>query len=289
VTEELAGAVLETEPATAPQIDPEFAKLIPPLAADELAKLEADLLAQRGCREALVAWKGHNVLLDGHNRLRLCRQHGLTDYRVVEVELPDREAAKQWIIHNQMGRRNLTAEAASYLRGRRYLLEKQAHGGDRKSAEARGQVAPLKTADRLAAEYKVDPRTIKRDALFAQAVDLLSKHCGEDVKPLVLARDARLPRRAALQLAKLDRAEQQRVVKQLRDEGKLPRPLLPRPEGKRMVSLPADPKEWAQAVLERLGAKKAAALHRALAAALEKAAPDEGPKPRKRGRPRKPR
>src|SRR5262249_62131035 len=110
--------------------------------------------------EALVRGSGPGLLPDGHNRLLLCQQHGLTNYRVVEVELPDREAAKQWIIHNQMGRRNLTAEAASYLRGRRYLLEKQAHGGDRTSAEARGQSAPLKTADRLAEEYKVDPRTI---------------------------------------------------------------------------------------------------------------------------------
>jgi hypothetical protein len=271
------------------QIDPEFEKLIPPLAAEELAKLEAGILDYQGCREPLVVWLGHNLLLDGHNRLRLCQQHGLANYRAVEIELPDREAAKQWIIHNQMGRRNITAEAASYLRGRRYLLEKQAHGGDRTSAEARGQVAPLKTADRLAAEYKVDQRTIKRDALFAQAVDLLSKHCGEDVKQEVLTRNARMPRRAALQLARLDKATQQRLVKQLREEGKLPRPLLPRPEGQRMVSLPADPKGWAQAVLERLGTKKAAALHKALAAALEKAEPDQGPQPRKRGRPRNPR
>jgi hypothetical protein len=37
-------------------VDPEFAALIPPLAADEQAQLERELLAD-GCRDALLVWK----------------------------------------------------------------------------------------------------------------------------------------------------------------------------------------------------------------------------------------
>jgi hypothetical protein len=93
-----------------------------------------------------------------------------------------------------------------------------------------------------------------------------------------------------VQLAKLDKATQQRLLKQLREGGKLPRPLLPRPEGaKKLVALPEEPRALAQAVLERYGTKAARALQKALTEALEKAAgePDQGPRPRKRGRPPK--
>jgi hypothetical protein len=75
--------------------------------------------------------------------------------------LPDRQAAMNWMINNQLGRRNLHPDQASYLRGKRYNAEKQDKGGDRKSID---QNDPLieSTADRLATEYKVSAPTIKR-------------------------------------------------------------------------------------------------------------------------------
>ena len=42
--------------------------------------------------------------------------------------------------HNhQLGRRNLAPEAASYLRGKRYLEEKRPHGGGRAEASAQSE------------------------------------------------------------------------------------------------------------------------------------------------------
>lgn len=49
------------------QIDSEFQALIPPLQAEELAQLEANILAD-GCRDPLVAWG--NVLVDGHKHIK---------------------------------------------------------------------------------------------------------------------------------------------------------------------------------------------------------------------------
>lgn len=49
-----------------PKINPAFRALIPPLFPDELAQLEANIVAD-GCRDPLVTWRGQ--LLDGHNRL----------------------------------------------------------------------------------------------------------------------------------------------------------------------------------------------------------------------------
>jgi hypothetical protein len=88
------------------EIDEEFAGLIPPLTEEEHQQLEANLLAD-GCRDPLAVWAEEGILLDGHNRYRICQQHGI-DFDVREVSLESRDAAQIWIIKNQFGRRNLT-------------------------------------------------------------------------------------------------------------------------------------------------------------------------------------
>jgi hypothetical protein len=88
----------------APAIRAKFRSLIPPLAPEELAQLEANIVAD-GCRDPLVTWKG--TLLDGHNRLTICQKNGIA-FKTVEVELADEDAALLWIIDNQKGRRNVS-------------------------------------------------------------------------------------------------------------------------------------------------------------------------------------
>ena len=80
----------------------------------------------------------------------------------------------------KLSRRNLTPEAASYLRGRRYNAEKLEPGRPEKG----DQSDPVKTSDRLAEEFKVGSATIKRDGKFAEAVDLIAGNCGGDVRQL---------------------------------------------------------------------------------------------------------
>jgi len=94
-------------------IDPEFKGLIPPLTDDERRDLEASLKAD-GCISPLVVWYEHNILLDGHNRHELCLQHDI-ECEVHEIVLDSREAAKAWIIRNQLGRRNLNESQRSLL------------------------------------------------------------------------------------------------------------------------------------------------------------------------------
>ncbi len=88
-------------------IDPEFKSLIPPLSAEELATLEANLVANGGARDPLVIWQG--TLVDGHNRHAICTRLGLP-YTTVELSTQyavDRDGALVWMINNQLGRRNL--------------------------------------------------------------------------------------------------------------------------------------------------------------------------------------
>jgi len=148
------------------RIDPEFKALIPRLSPEEVGQLEENL-RMHGCRDSLVTWRG--VLLDGHHRLAICQTLGLS-FKTTAVDLPDREAAKDWIEANQLGRRNLTPDQASLLRGRRYQRMKKSVG---KPVGIMGQSDPISTAETLAHQHGVSPSTIKRDAKRAEFVDSL--------------------------------------------------------------------------------------------------------------------
>lgn len=156
-------------------IDAEFRNLIPPLSNEERELLEKNIRLD-GCREPLVIWNG--ILLDGHNRYEICQRLNIP-FSTVQLDLQDRRWAINWIIENQLGRRNLHPDQASYLRGKRYNGEKKDHGFQ-DAGPGRGKTMdqndPLfSTADRLATEYKVSAPTIKRDGQYAAAVDKLAE------------------------------------------------------------------------------------------------------------------
>jgi hypothetical protein len=86
-------------------IDDEFKSLIPALAPEEYAQLEANILAE-GCRDALVLWD--DVLIDGHNRYGICQKHGIPFATVQATTIQSYDDAVLWIVQNQLGRRNIT-------------------------------------------------------------------------------------------------------------------------------------------------------------------------------------
>ena len=94
-------------------IDPEFQALIPPLSEEEFAALREDIILH-GCCDPLKVWKGHNIILDGHHRFRICEELGISP-PFIELEFPDRIEAKIWIIKNQRGRRNLNESQRAML------------------------------------------------------------------------------------------------------------------------------------------------------------------------------
>jgi hypothetical protein len=110
-----------------PRVDQEFAKFLRPLTHSEEADLESQLTAE-GCQDRLVVWQENNILLDGHHRRQLCKRLKIPfEYRY--ISLPDREAAKKWIIQHQFGRRNSTElERKDYI-GMVYDLEVGTRGG----------------------------------------------------------------------------------------------------------------------------------------------------------------
>jgi len=122
------------------------------------------------CGERTFEWD--SILLDGHNRLEICRRLNI-GYETVGISLPDREAAADWIDANQLARRNLNPDQASIIRGRRYNRFKKAQndGGKGTRKTTVPQNAGRFTADVLAKQHGVSRATIERDGQFAAAVE----------------------------------------------------------------------------------------------------------------------
>ncbi len=205
-------------------VDPEFERLIPPLSEQELRQLECSLLDD-GALSPLAVWAPHNILLDGHHRLRLCRQHGIP-FTTTALEFDSRDAARLWIIGHQLGRRNLPLEQAAYFRGEQYRTTEKQQGArtdlalpqapvenGQEDQQDTGQTtsghgdtkSTRDAAKRLAKKYRVSPRTMKRDARFAEALDVLADILGDEFRSEVLAGTSGLSKKDIVILAKTPR------------------------------------------------------------------------------------
>jgi len=185
------------------RINPEFKALIPRLAPEELAQLEANIVAD-GCRDPLVHWNG--TIVDGHNRFEICgRRH--IGFKTVAKEFASERHAKLWIIENQEGRRNLKLVDKVMLKQSKQDLiaeeaaERQktegAKQGHRGREGGRGNKKPLveklpqgvkspqqKTRDKIAAEIGTSGRTVDAANLVIKAAQSgeIDKQTFEDVR-----------------------------------------------------------------------------------------------------------
>jgi hypothetical protein len=154
----------------------EFKVLIPPLTEEEFQQLENNILSE-GVRDPIVLWdQGAELpIIDGHNRFAICSKHGLPfPHRLMKFDSED--DVKKWMVTNQLGRRNLSSEQQSYLRGLRYLQEKsQGQRTDLTLGHFDTKSETESTASKLGEEFNVSERTIKRDAAFAKGVDKIDE------------------------------------------------------------------------------------------------------------------
>ena len=157
-------------------IDPELKAFIPPLKEDEIYQLEQNILDE-GVRDPLVVWEvdGKNILIDGHNRYGIIQKHSIEDYKLERRSFSGKDAVKDWMINLQLGRRNLTKEQTSYLRGMQYNREKKRVIDNVKLPKAQNEPLEEKTntAERIAEQHKVSRETIKRDSNYARGIELI--------------------------------------------------------------------------------------------------------------------
>ncbi len=195
--------------------DPEFQSFIPPLSIGELRALEENILAN-GCRDPLVVWNG--LLLDGHNRLTICREHKI-DFTTVEAKgIADRDDAKAWIIKNQLGRRNISDGSRAILATTleeiyaRKAKDRQAEQARRNQPQAQkvANLPPLEKAkarEQAADAMGVSPRLV-------QAAKAVVTRGSEKLLQAVMAGKATVS--AAAEIATLSKAKQDKIV----DSGK---------------------------------------------------------------------
>jgi hypothetical protein len=152
-----------------PTILPELAELLPPLSGEQSAALEKDLL-QNGCYSPIIV-NEDLVVVDGHNRQRICEQHDLP-YKMAVFAFDDLLEAKQWALDTQKGRRNLDkwelGKIALKLRpeieARAKANQQMYHGNQYESGPSATlpevHSAPVDTRKELAASVGLGERTM---------------------------------------------------------------------------------------------------------------------------------
>jgi hypothetical protein len=166
-------------------IDAEFQNLIRPLSDQERKELR-ESLSICGLLSPLIIWKheGKTILVDGHNRLSLWREYnGFNDeyeLKTQELFFGNRDNAKEWIIKNQLGRRNLSPDDFRLLVGMLYNQRKKVVPNPDGIGGKSGKIVmdhndpqqkSDKTAAAVAAETGVSPATVKRAGKLAAKVE----------------------------------------------------------------------------------------------------------------------
>lgn len=147
-------------------IDEEFQNLIPPLSKEEYTQLEANCVKD-GIRDPLVVWPqpdGNNILVDGHNRWNISAQHGGIRFEIKPMQFESREAVKEWIIKNQLGRRNIPnyVRAELALKLKPMIAEKAEKNLHQGNEPLQKSVNPVNTQKELAKAAGVSHDTIHK-------------------------------------------------------------------------------------------------------------------------------
>ena len=222
-------------------VDDEFSSLIRPLTNEEYRQLEENILRD-GCREAITVWNG--IILDGHNRYRICKRWDLP-FRTTELNVSCRDEAMSWICAKQLGRRNLSEEMRKYLIGKRYEIEKRIlrnenrpvwepakkpdgselsaqelyEAGTRSSRFRSRMKNP--TAESIGEEYHISHGTVEKYARYSRAVDSIAE-VSPELAPQILNGSFKVSHDNIIALSKLDSQNMHRYARQLQSSPDAP-------------------------------------------------------------------
>jgi hypothetical protein len=131
-------------------VNEELKAYIDPLTPEEDEALERSLLAE-GCRDALVLWG--NVLVDGHNRYRLCTKHGLPFQTVQNPRFQSLEDVHLWMIDQHLGRRSISDFQRGVL-----ALRKREIVAERRARSAAAEAAAVEAVEAVAVPEVLESR-----------------------------------------------------------------------------------------------------------------------------------
>lgn len=186
-------------------IDAEFQALIQPLSSEELAQLEANIIAD-GCRDSLVVWDG--ILIDGHNRYAICTRHSIL-FQTTNIEFATRSHAIEWIIKNQFGRRNLSDYSRGVLALRLKPIykarakENQSSMGGSLREKSHEVETPIRTDEAVASLANISSNTIRK-------IERIEEVAAPEVKAMAAAGDVSI--NLASQFTELPKEAQQEAI-----------------------------------------------------------------------------
>lgn len=154
--------------------------LLPSLSVEQFSSLESDIL-ENGCYAPIIV-NEDMIVIDGHNRFRICGKHGLP-YKMLVFSFIDLLEAKQWALDTQKGRRNLDkwelGKIALKLKPEieaRARANLSAGGGDHKSEVAKSglvkspnPILPVDTRKEAALAVGIGEQTMGRITQLTEA------------------------------------------------------------------------------------------------------------------------
>ena len=169
-----------------PTVLPEMEQLLPPLSAEQFSVLESDILANE-CYNPIIV-NEDIVIVDGHNRFRVCEKHSLP-FKMLVFSFEDLLEAKQWALDTQKGRRNLDkwelGKIALKLKPEIEIKARanmSAGGGDQKSEAAKSglvnspnPISPVDTRKEMAQAVGIGEQTMGRIAQLDESAPQVLK------------------------------------------------------------------------------------------------------------------
>ena len=220
-------------------VNEELLAYIDPLTPEENEALERSLLAE-GCRDALVLWG--EVLVDGHNRHRLCTQHGIPFNTVQNTRFTSIDDVHLWMIEQHLGRRSVSDFQRGVLALRRkdiLTARVQPAAADASGAEApanavaAGKPEPVPTMGAIAKSARISNATINQIEKIQKsaAPELVAAVKSGTISINAAATVASLPVEAQVAAVAGGKKELQQAARQVRESQAVARTEPETPEG----------------------------------------------------------
>jgi len=202
-------------------INPKFESMLCELSEEESQILEQKLLKE-GFRGALTTTmlNGQLTLIDGHNRLKICKRHGIKP-KFEEMFFESEEEIEMWILHNQMGQRNLTEMQKSCIRRDYYKANIREGGRPKKklhmsicsfAPETKGP-----TTEIVGKKFKVSAATIDKDIKVASGIDKIAE-VSVEAKNKILSGKSGVTKQDMMDARKKTNEELEEIAKAIEDD-----------------------------------------------------------------------
>jgi hypothetical protein len=89
------------------KIDERFERLTP-VCDEEMKALENLILSDGEIQTPIVIWQGENIVVDGHSRLNILKNHPDLPYSIKEIPFEDWRAVMAWIVEHHIARKSFT-------------------------------------------------------------------------------------------------------------------------------------------------------------------------------------